>query len=151
MQKLLRSLKFYFIFIRYSAVGFSSFIIDVSAFAVVFWLTHNNFFSLLIGRVISGSFNFYFNKYIVYRSLSKNLTKREALSYLCLAVVIFVLSYTSITELAVRFHINVVVAKIVIDGVLFVVNFLVQKHLFKSGATIALQQTQEQSNARKAY
>lgn len=151
MWDLFQSLKLYFIFIRYAVVGFTSFIIDVSVFALIFLSTHDKFYSLLVGRVISGSFNFYFNKYLVYRSLNKSLTKREALYYLSLAVVIFILSYTSITELSAHFHISVVVAKIVVDIILFFINFLVQKHLFKSRATIAQEKTQEQSHARKAY
>jgi len=140
MWKLLQSLKLYFVFIRYSAVGFASFIIDVSVFALIYLPTHYKFYSLLIGRAISGSFNFYFNKYLVYRSLNKSVTKREALYYFCLAIVIFALSYTAITELSSHFHIHVVIAKIMVDIMLFFTNFLIQKQLFKYGAMTALKQ-----------
>lgn len=150
-SQLLKSLKLYFVFMRYAAVGFTSFVIDVSVFALVLWSTHHKFYSLFIGRVVSGSFNFYFNKYLVYRSLNKSVTKREACYYLCLAVVIFALSYTAITEVTTYFHIHVVVVKIVVDIVLFFTNFLIQTHLFKYGAMTALKQTQEQGYARKTY
>ncbi|ACJ20634.1 GtrA family protein [Coxiella burnetii] len=129
----LESLKIYFIFLRYTAVSLSSFVIDVGVFALIYWLSKEKFTSLLIGRLVSGSFNFYFNKYLVYRSLDKVLFKREAFRYAILAIGIFFVSYYSISELTVDFHFHVIEAKIFVDIVLFCMNFLIQRFLFRTG------------------
>lgn len=133
-----RSLSIYFLFTRYSVIGLLSFIIDVSVFALLYRTTQDRFYSLLIGRLLSGSFNFYFNKYLVYRSMRWSYTKREALYYVGLAIVIFVSSYTLISELTSRLGINIITAKILVDVVLFFINFIIQKYLFRTGTLASL-------------
>ncbi len=129
----LESLKIYFIFLRYTAVSLSSFVIDVGVFALIYWLSKEKFTSLLIGRLVSGSFNFYLNKYLVHRSLDKVLFKREAFRYAILAISIFFVSYYSISALTVDFRFHVIEAKIFVDIVLFCMNFLIQRFLFRTG------------------
>lgn len=132
--QLLESLKFYFLFFRYITVGLTSFLMDVGVFALCYFLiTHQKLSSLVIGRLISSSFNFYFNKYLVYRSLEKGLLKREAFQYLLLAIGIFFISYRTIQLLITHFHIHVIDAKIIIDILLFCINFVVQRYLFRPG------------------
>ncbi|WP_304985400.1 GtrA family protein [Coxiella-like endosymbiont] len=132
--QLLEFFKFYFLFLRYIVVGLTSFLMDVGVFALCYLLiTHQKLSSLVIGRLIAGSFNFYFNKYLVYRSLEKGLLKREAFRYLLLAIGIFLISYRTIQLLTTYFHIHIIDAKIIIDILLFCINFVVQKYLFRPG------------------
>lgn len=133
LSRYLESLKIYFIFLRYTAVSLSSFVIDVGVFALIYWLSKEKFTSLLIGRLVSGSFNFYFNKYLVYRSLDKVLFKREAFRYAILAIGIFLVSYCSMSALTLDFNFHVIEAKILVDIVLFCMNFLIQRFLFRTG------------------
>ncbi len=131
--QLLESLKFYFLFLRYIEVGLTSFLMDVSIFALCYLITHQKLSSLVIGRLISAPFNFYFNKYLVYCSLDKGLLKREVFRYLLLAIGIFFISYRTIQLLITHFHIHIIDAKIIIDILLFYINFIVQKYLFQPG------------------
>lgn len=120
------SMRIYYVFMRYSLISFVSFIIDFSLFFILHLLTHTIFFSLLVGRLVSSSFNFYQNKFLVYRSSYKTLIKRQAIDYLVLATVIFVLSYILI-KFFVYMGLPVLLAKILVDGFLFIVNFFLQK------------------------
>lgn len=120
-------------------MGLSSFLIDVGVFALFYWALNQKFASLLIGRMVSGSFNFYFNKYVVYRSLNKKLLKREAMRYIILAVTIFCISYKSILELTNHFRIHIIDAKIIVDLVLFCMNFIIQRYLFQTGTNLSAQ------------
>ena len=140
-MQLLKSLRFYFLFLRYAAIGLFSFVIDVSVFALLYWMTHYQLYALFIGRVVSGSFNFYFNKYLVYRSMQPAYLKREALYYFILAMVIFILSYSAIMALIHHVHVSIIMAKILVDIVLFVMNFVIQKYLFRTGTLAALKTT----------
>ena len=126
-----QSLQWGWVLTRYAGYGFLSFLIDILGFGIIYAFLRDPFFSILLGRIVSGSFNFYFNKYLVYRSLSRLVIQREALYYGMLATVIFILSYFSIREMTMYFHVPVLAAKILVDVVLFFINFLVQSYLFK--------------------
>ncbi len=127
------SLKVYFISFDTPPASLSSFVIDVGVFVLIYWLSKEKSTSLLIGRLVSGAFNFYFNKYLVYCSLDKVLFKREAFRYAILAIGIFFVSYYSISALTVDFHFHVIEAKILVDIVLFYMIFLIQRFLFRTG------------------
>lgn len=122
------SVRIYYIFMRFALSSMLSYVIDLSLFIVLHSLTQTIFVSLLIARLVSSSFNFYQNKFMVYRSHDMALFKREATSYVLLSIVIFILSYFLIT-LLVHHGVGVIIAKVVVDGFLFLLNFLLQRHL----------------------
>lgn len=124
---LIDSLKIYYVFFRYCLVALLSFCIDFAIFAFLHVLTHTIFFSLICARVCSSSFNFYQNKFRVYRSGDRTTLLREASQYVLLAISIFFASYYFIIILIKDVHWPILMAKLVVDAMLFMINFLVQK------------------------
>lgn len=122
------SVRIYYIFMRFTLSSMLSYVIDLTLFIVLHDFSHNIFLSLLIARLVSSSFNFYQNKFVVYRSHDMSLFKREATGYILLSIVIFILAYFLITIL-VHQGVGVIVAKIVVDCFLFLLNFLLQRHV----------------------
>lgn len=82
---ILESLKFYFIFFRYIVVWgllfFNRYRLPLP-YLIGLFIIHRKLSSLFISRLVLGSFNVYFNKYLVYRPLDNGLFKREALAAL---------------------------------------------------------------------
>lgn len=120
------SMRVYYVFMRYSIISLLSYLIDLSLFVIFHYFTKKIFISLLIARIFSSSFNFYQNKFAVYRSHQLDIIFREAISYILVVLVFLLLSYLGITFL-VHHKMNVIVAKVLVDALLFFINFLVQK------------------------
>lgn len=125
---LVDSVKIYYVFFRYCLISLASFALDFAIFASFEAFTHNIFLSLIIARIFSGGFNFYQNKYRVYCCHKRSHLGKQFLQYAILAAIIFSLGYTSIMVL-VGFHWNVLLAKVLVDAILFSANFIIQKTL----------------------
>ena len=124
---LIDSLKIYYVFFRYCLIALLSFCIDFAIFACLHLLTHTIFFSLICARLCSSSFNFYQNKFRVYRSHDRATLLREVWQYILLAISVFFASYYFIVLLTKYAHCPVLIAKLIVDAVLFIVNFIIQK------------------------
>ncbi len=126
-QKFAATIKRHVLLFKYSFVSLLSFLIDYAIFVTLHHFTNTIFFSLLIARISSGLFNFYHNKYNVYEAPDKANLLKEVLSYTLLALVVFGVAYLLIRVGHDYLHMNIIIAKILVDGILFVTNFLVQK------------------------
>ena len=85
--------------------------------------------SNVLARIISASFNYVFNKRVVFNS--KDRVMKTLGEYIILAVFILFLN-TIILNLLVRFGANKYIAKIVVELVLFYFSWTVQKRkIFK--------------------
>lgn len=124
---ILDSLKIYFVFFRYCIVAMLSFLIDFTLFAGMHFVTGNIFASLITARIFSGGFNFYQNKFKVYQCLNKEKLRQQIIEYIVLAVITLIVGYVLISGAVFYLHWNVLLAKIIVDGLLFVINFLIQK------------------------
>ena len=118
-------------FFRYSIVALLSFVIDFCIFALIFRLSGVVFLSLMLARGISSFFNFYQNKFVVYRAMEKARIREEAKWYFILALSVFVSSYVLINALHQHYQMDVLVARLSVDGLLFVGNFVLQGFLFR--------------------
>ena len=115
------------ILVKYTAVSLLSFVIDFLIFTGLHFLIGGLFLPLIIARIISGGFNFYQNKVLVYGAQKTGRVKQEIISYCLLAVIVFCFGYVFISLLTLYFHINIILAKVIVDAILFFSNYLIQK------------------------
>ena len=125
---ILDSFKIYFVFIRFIASSLFASITDFICFSIVIYTTGELFLSMVIARIISLTFNFVLNKKLVFHTEQKK-TKSEILKFSILALFLFFSSYFCIDALAVYASVNYYLAKIIVEGCLFLLSFSVQKTL----------------------
>ncbi len=118
--------------LRFSGVSFLSFLIDYGIYLLLtallpLWPELKIFLANTTARIISGIFNFEMNRHLVFCQKEKGLL--SGLEYLCLAFCIYLLSTSGITLLYETFHCNLYLLKIGVDVSLFLVSWLVQKHV----------------------
>lgn len=123
------SLRIYLVFIRYMMVSISSFLLDISLFTGLYYLSGQIIASTYAARLVSGSFNFYFNKHAVFRSHEQRSYLRESLGYIALAIFIASLSGTAVNWLTSATGWHVTLVKILVDVQLFIVSFFAQRFL----------------------
>ena len=123
------SFKIYSKFFKYSIISLLSAIIDLSLFTI-FLKTNNILLSTIMARVISGIFNFIFNK--SYSFKSNNNVYKEGTRYLLLFILIMFISASTVEILDI-IPINTTIIKLVIDTILFVINYYIQKKYIFGG------------------
>jgi glycosyltransferase involved in cell wall biosynthesis len=126
-RPLIDSLRIYFVFLRYSAVSIVCFALDIISFSVLFGVLSDISLSTYLARIISGSINFYSNKYVVFRSYDNARLIKELISYVSLAVLTAMLSAALVERISHSNTVSLVSAKVVVDLSLFLLNFLVQR------------------------
>jgi len=114
--------------ITFLGVALASLLIDLVAFklfdAFVFpGLSAHIMAATAAARILSGAANFFLNKHVTFRS--KGRTGSESLRYLVLFLAVMFLSGRGVTLLS-RL-LPTMLAKILVDGVLFVVNYFVER------------------------
>lgn len=128
------SIKIYRIIFKFLFGSLSSSVIDIVLFAVVNYLTAGlgSELSILVStvaaRAVSSFYNFNFNRKAVFNS--KSAVKSSIVKYYTLCVVQMILSYVlvlAINTLLSAGNILTVVSKIVVDTVLFLISFQIQR------------------------
>ena len=108
---------------RYIIVSLISAIIDIGLFTLLLNTTIKTIFlATIIARILSGIFNFLMNKNIVFNSKSKN----SFIKYIILFITQMILSglFTTILDII---PINTIIIKIIVDLILFIASFIIQK------------------------
>jgi len=118
------SLRIYFVFLRFLSLSLITAAIDYAAFAVVFTARRDILLSIVVARLIAGTFNFLANRSVVFRS--RGNVAAEAAKYAALVVGLMLISYALISALVNVFHFNVYVSKVLVEGTLFVASFALQ-------------------------
>ena len=77
----------------------------------------------IIARIISASYNFVINSKVVF----KNQNKSSIIKYLVLCVVQMFISAFAVSELFKLLHINSTLIKVVVDTIIFIINFVIQR------------------------
>lgn len=126
------SLKVFSVMLKFVASSCISFIVDMSIFSgIVYFFFRGNdtvtniFISSVIARLISSAVNFSLNYKTVFKS-EENF-KKAVLKYYGLAFVIMIISSFA-TGILTEWSHKPVVMKILVDGVLFILSYLIQKH-----------------------
>lgn len=120
------------VLLKYTIISLLSFGLDFLLFTALHLFIGGLFIPLITARIISAGFNFYQNKITVYRAHKTGRVKREIISYFLLAGTVFGLGYFLISFLVLHLGVNIIIAKVIIDAVLFFSNYLVQKMIIFS-------------------
>lgn len=123
------SFSIYKLFAKYILSAVSSFVIDVILFNIFLILLNNHnvdnsiILATVIARVLSSLYNFRINAKMVF----KNMSKTSLIKYIVLVVIQMLISAFAVNYLSTVFTIEVTFIKIVIDIIIFMVNFVVQR------------------------
>ncbi len=120
---LIDSLKIYYVFLRFCAVGLSSFALDFSLFCFVYHISHYTAWSVFLARVVTVPYNFFLNKNLSFKS--DNSLLYAATMYGLLAIVLGVSSY-QVMHWIHYLGLNIYLSKIMAECIIFTSNFLFQ-------------------------
>jgi putative flippase GtrA len=118
-------MRIYFVLLRFCFSSLFAAAVDLGAFAVWYSVTGSLLGSLLAARLMSSLLNFFLNKAFVFHSraaLTASLSR-----YYVLVGFIAMASYLLIRGLTERLGTPVIAAKILVDTVLWLVTFAVQR------------------------
>lgn len=124
------SAKIYLVFLRFNLSALLAVLIDYSAFTLCFLAGMGVAWSLVVGRMVSGSVNFFTNKHFVFKS-DVNIHK-AFLQYAGTVVVLGVLVYYGIDILHSYLGMPQLAAKIIMELGLYAVSFTIQRELIFS-------------------
>lgn len=124
------SIRIYSQIIKFCTSSLLSFCIDFLIYSISLIMSGSILFSNAFARIISLHFNFFINKKFVFEAgKSGKTSSKEYFSYLGLAAFIFVMNTLILRGIVETFHINVIIAKILTEVILFTLSYLVQKKL----------------------
>jgi putative flippase GtrA len=121
---LIDSMKIYFLLLRFSFSSLLASSIDFIIFTLLFWVKGDILTALIAARLISGGVNFLINKSVVFHNSEEAAIPLA--KYFALFVTLAALSFLSIRTMA-DFGINVILAKVVAESVLFLASFTIQR------------------------
>jgi glycosyltransferase involved in cell wall biosynthesis len=121
------SMKIYFVFLRFLSASVLSAFIDTLIFFISYFLSQNILLSMVTGRLVSGSFNFFAVKLMVFKS--KGSFWIETIKYIILAVTLMMTSYGLIRASVDLLDMNPYFSKILVETLLFLASFAVQRSL----------------------
>ncbi len=122
---LLDSMRIYFVFLRYCGAGLLTALTDNLVFIVAFMLSANVLNSQILSRSCGALISFVLGFRIVFKSTNNPV---YALFKFVLLVILFgFISYGMIQFLNQEFGINIVVAKILAELILFIASFAIQR------------------------
>ena len=122
---LLDSMRIYFVLLRFCFSSLLAAAVDLGAFAAAYYLTGRLLGSLIAARLMSSLLNFLLNKAFVFHS--RAALARSLLSYYLLVGFILMSSYLLIWSLTGKLGVPVIAAKILVDTVLWLATFAVQR------------------------
>lgn len=125
------SLKIYKLFMKYIISSLSSFMLDILLFTIFVSLLPkiriNGITEIVvatvIARIISAAYNFIINSKVVF----KNQNRSSIIKYFILCVVQMFISAFAVSELFKLLHINSTLIKVVVDTIIFIINFVIQR------------------------
>ncbi len=120
------SMRIYFLLLRFGFSSITTSIVDFIVFSFLFLLTKNILVSIVIGRIVAGTYNYTFNKTVVFKS--KNNSFIKFFQYWLLVIILGSIAYFSISFLNEKFNVGIIYAKIIIESLLFLSSFAIQRN-----------------------
>lgn len=117
------SWKIYKEILKFSASSFLSFLIDYGLYCMFFMASGQLLLSNIVARLFSASFNYTFNKKIVFEA--KTSFWKSAVGYMILAAFILV-GNTYILSLLTAYGMNSYIAKIITELFMFIISYTIQ-------------------------
>jgi len=134
------SMKIYFVLLRFGSVSLMSGLLDSLVYILVWSRTHNALTSQVLGRLVSVCFNYSMVRSSVFYSHQRHKTVLP--KYLLLVLASGTASYGGIQFLYQRLGVSPIPAKLLVETVLFFVNFAVQRlFIFKPQGSAAEDRT----------
>lgn len=130
---LLDSFRIYKQIFRFAVASSLSSLIDLAVFRLLFHFMdlfgfqHVVLIATVIARAVSSLFNFFANRKAVFQQLGD--LKKQLLSYYILALIIMFMSWWGVLQLSKIVSIDIIWIKLLVDSVLFMLSFTVQKKL----------------------
>jgi len=119
------SAKIYFNIFKYSIASFSSAIIDLYLFSILYaYGDISGFSATLIARLVSGIYNFSMNKHFVFNSKGKR--SLEGIKYSVVFLAQMLLS-AGLVDWLISADVNALLSKLFIDSILFIGSYFIQK------------------------
>lgn len=126
MKKLFSKYQTIITYILFSSL---SFIVDIVSFSsILFFLKDKIMISSYLARTISSIFNYIVNKNIVFKNNEKKNLK-SMIMYFLLVIVNITISGTLVKKIYFFIHYNATLIKIVIDSLIFIINYFLQKYV----------------------
>ena len=113
--------------IKFSLSSLTSFVVDYILYSILVIFTQNIILSNIFARVVSGTLNYTINKKVVFK-YKANIYK-SAIQYLFLAIIILTLNTIILNEIVIYLNINPYLAKILVEIILFLISWFVQKRI----------------------
>lgn len=120
------SFRIYKEIIKFSLSSLASFLLDYSLYALLILVSNNVIIANILSRVVSATFNYNVNRNIVFNNDDSRY--KSGSMYLLLALVILICN-TLLLSLFVSLGINSLLAKVIVEVLLFSVSWKVQKKL----------------------
>lgn len=126
MKKLFSKYQTIITYILFSSL---SFIVDIVSFSsILFFLKDKIMISSYLARTISSIFNYIVNKNIVFKN-NENKNVKSMIMYFLLVIVNITISGTLVKKIYFFIHYNATFIKIVIDSLIFIINYFLQKYV----------------------
>lgn len=126
------SLCIYKLFFKYIISSISSFLIDIFLFTLFLKaipFTEKIFIATILARIISSYYNYLINSKLVF----KKMNKASIIKYFILVVIQMCVSGLFVSLLAKSLVINTTLIKVMVDTIIFLVNFIIQREwVFKN-------------------
>lgn len=119
------SMRIYFVLFRYLIVSLLTALVDNAVFAAAFLLHPGILAAMVAGRVVAGLFNYFMNRSAVF--MSRTAIRQSMPRYILLVVFSGSIGYALIRTAVDMGLCGAIVAKLMVESVLFVFNFAVQR------------------------
>lgn len=123
----LDSMRIYYIFLRFNISSIITVIIDYFIFSMFVFSGWSIAYGIFFGRGFAGIVNYLINRNIVFRSDSD--FRRSLLLYSFSVVFLGLISYWIIFTIDMVFNINLLLAKMITEGGLYIFSFLLQRDI----------------------
>lgn len=128
MKKLLNKYKTVFTYLLSSGL---SFVVDIMTFSIILYFIKDRFVNAILlssyaARAISSVVNYFVNKKYVFKN-EKKRNYKAFIEYFLLVIINITISGLLVTKVYNYIHLNATFIKVVIDSIIFVINYFLQK------------------------
>lgn len=108
-----------------------SFVVDIIAFSIILYFIKDRFVNAILlssytARAISSVVNYFVNKKYVFKN-EKKRNYKAFIEYFLLVIINITISGLLVTKVYNYIHLNATFIKVIIDSIIFVINYFLQK------------------------
>lgn len=128
MKKFLNKYKTIFTYLLSSGL---SFVVDIIAFSIILYFIKDRFVNAILlssytARAISSVVNYFVNKKYVFKN-EKKRNYKAFIEYFLLVIINITISGLLVTKVYNYIHLNATFIKVIIDFIIFIINYFLQK------------------------